>query len=136
MLSRFVRPIWKPKDHVVSFWINDRGNPLGGYLAFVFPPHSLSSEMKYVRDAVLKVVKGFFPGKHLTPASFRRIMASFVFKLGVCEDGKSRADFLSDMATLLNTSPEVSDRDLLSVHCDCCCRFWGNTISGSPMLRI
>lgn len=75
-----------------------------------------SSESATLAKEVSDYVNSVFPGKHITPAEFRRILPTLIWNNEDKVKHKSFEDFINDYAGLVNTSPKVSFL-LLTVDC-------------------
>lgn len=51
-----------------------------------------------------------FPGKHITPITFRRVLVSLIFENQLHESGKTTEEFLLKYSWLMNSSYKVKKK--------------------------
>jgi hypothetical protein len=100
---KYVRPAFQPKKGVVAMWLNTKGKPLG--IMFYFVCNIV--EYRSFTEWVNKYVGEIFPGKHITPITFRSVLVSLIFEHELHEEGKTTEEFLVKYSYLINTSYKV-----------------------------
>jgi hypothetical protein len=95
--------VLEPKKHVKALWLNTRGRPLGISLHYLFEYLEYNSFTEWVS----KFVETIFPGKHITPITFRSVLVSLIFRNELHEKDRTTEDFLVKYSYLINTSYKV-----------------------------
>lgn len=83
----------RPRDEVLSVWINKRGGPLQG--------GSYNNRIKLV------LFECFETPINVTPQNFRRLIPSLIFEYDIHPDGVCLKDFIVDYARYVGTSEKI-----------------------------
>ena len=87
------RPMLRPRDEVLSVWINKRGGPLQG--------GAYNNRIKMV------LFECFDQEMNVTPQNFRRLLPSLIFEYDIHPDGVCLRDFIVDYARYVGTSEKI-----------------------------
>ena len=81
-----------PTDHWLTPWVNTKGKLIEAYT---------------LTDLVITLIDTYFKGKHVTPATFRREIATLSFEKKLALPGATPGEFMKSLAFEMNTSEVI-----------------------------